>query len=1053
MILSLFLVSLAAVAAAPSAAAPSVSLSLPPAERAQDGGEQEASDVLFKERMAGYEGRRLVLDNAFGNGKQPFPSADAAALLKEVEADAEVPAWYVGEIAALAMSFMRVEALGKEAREATLATLGALPAPGTPPGEMVTALLSAIEEITPVLGPNHPAISQRYFYLSNISGRAGSWDEALRFASAAVESAEGLEGERGAQVALRRMWLGSIYRRVNRLEEAEAALQRARATFDRLGAYELGVWIAPRTHVDSYIGNLYMSQGRLDDAEPFMSDFVERAISVFGPRSSAVIGGMNNLGLLYSRLMLHERAQAVLARCVELAQVAIPEGSPELAWYLFNLGNAEVQTGRLESAKKHLERAVVIIDPQPLLRQIGVHARLELAQIALLEGDTDKAVEWADAAMADAAAVEAVVPTERVRVYHMLISAMYSAGQTARATSYLADYEKDGEDTSPFRTEFYRIQLDEDAKDDAQNRSRFEALIAGLDAQEGAGTTWRSESRKSYAGYLRRSGALVESKRWLAEASAEYEESRGQRAEGFGRSAYRISPQPCQALVHFELGEYTAALEVLEAWRGRSLHDLIESTGDGHRASLRSSVARAKRLLAALEQGPREAETDRDGADSGDPVSDAGEAVRLALEEKLDALRRELALGLVASYSEPSSLEELRAALLPGEAYAGWTLIKFDGDQALIAWTLGADGPPKMARIDGGAGVLQRFRRYAEALGSEAQSAFEPDPKSVEAEARALGDILFALVDSGASAPKHLVVVPGELDGLPFEALAPGGEWAGDRWTLSYAPSATLHALLRSRKSSPPFLGSALCVGDPLLREAAWDEGADEGDVVAVVRSGTNISDLPAVPASGVEAKAIAAMYPRSVILTGRDASEQALSAVGAEYSVVHIASHALIGGSDPHGTGIVLAQVDLPDPYERALAGERPIDGFLSVPEIASEWRIDADLVTLSACQSALGPSVRGEGYVGLSSALFQAGAGAVLASLWEVQDEPTQLFMEAFYREWRALGQKQPSPRAKANALRRARAYLRGLDVDGRRPYAHPAFWAAFVLMGNPD
>ena len=551
-----------------------------------------------------------------------------------------------------------------------------------------------------------------------------------------------------------------------------------------------------------------------------------------------------------------------------------------------------------------------------------------------------------------------------------------------------------------------------------------------------------SSVRSRYAWYLRGKGALDEALQQLEKAGETFQKSRDQRVEGFGRSAFHASPQPFQALVAFELGRVEQALGVLEAWRGRSLHDLIQAAGDSRRAILRTDLARAERSLAALEKGPAgQNDVDAEGRIEA-------ESARSELRSKRDLLKEELATPVAAAYSEPSALGELRGALNPGELYVGWTLVDYFGHKSLLAWTLGKTGPPRMARIQDGPAVIERLVEFAEGLGTEAKSVFEPDPKSVLEDARALGDVLFALVGGDGPAPEHLLLVPGELDGLPFEALMPGGEWAGERWTMSYAPSATLHALLRERTSRPAFLGSILAVGDPELQRRD-----DAGELVVAARTGTSLADLPPVPASGVEAKAIAAMYPRSLVLTGKDAKEEALSVVGAEHSVIHIASHALIGGSDPYGTGIVLSQVDLPDAYELALAGKRPVDGFLSVPEIASEWKIDADLVTLSACRSALGPAVRGEGYVGLSSALFQAGAGAVQASLWEVQDEPTRLFMEAFYREWRAVTKDGPSPRAKSIALRNARRELRGFEVDGRRPYAHPAFWAAFVLIGNPD
>ena len=100
---------------------------------------------------------------------------------------------------------------------------------------------------------------------------------------------------------------------------------------------------------------------------------------------------------------------------------------------------------------------------------------------------------------------------------------------------------------------------------------------------------------------------------------------------------------------------------------------------------------------------------------------------------------------------------------------------------------------------------------------------------------------------------------------------------------------------------------------------------------------------------------------------------------------------------------------------------------------------RLAADLVTLSACQSALGELVTGEGMVGLSRAFFYAGAPSVVASLWNVNDEASAELMRHFYRGLRR-------GLTKAEALRQARLELR------REPrYSHPYFWAPFVLVGR--
>jgi len=152
-----------------------------------------------------------------------------------------------------------------------------------------------------------------------------------------------------------------------------------------------------------------------------------------------------------------------------------------------------------------------------------------------------------------------------------------------------------------------------------------------------------------------------------------------------------------------------------------------------------------------------------------------------------------------------------------------------------------------------------------------------------------------------------------------------------------------------------------------------------------------------------------------------------------------------------------VLSQVGLPDAYESALAGERIYDGLLSAKEIVRGWDLNADLVTLSACETGLGREVAGEGYVGFAHAFFQAGARSLLVSLWKVGDRATALLMRRFYENRRGTYDdvrdgKSGEPMSKARALQEAKRYLRQYeDESGRRPYDHPYYWSAFILMGE--
>jgi len=190
-----------------------------------------------------------------------------------------------------------------------------------------------------------------------------------------------------------------------------------------------------------------------------------------------------------------------------------------------------------------------------------------------------------------------------------------------------------------------------------------------------------------------------------------------------------------------------------------------------------------------------------------------------------------------------------------------------------------------------------------------------------------------------------------------------------------------------------------------------------------------------------------------------------------------------------PARSAVILTQTGLPDPLQQALSHQPVFDGRLSVREIQRGWELKAELVTLSACETALGPDAGGEGFVGFTQALLMSGARSVCLSLWKVDDTATALLMQRLYANLlgRRTGLSQPLP--KAAALAEAKGWLRGLNRDevaklaaslsggearskgaakrneaapalnvtagpgDDHPYAHPYFWAAFVLVGDPD
>jgi CHAT domain-containing protein len=189
---------------------------------------------------------------------------------------------------------------------------------------------------------------------------------------------------------------------------------------------------------------------------------------------------------------------------------------------------------------------------------------------------------------------------------------------------------------------------------------------------------------------------------------------------------------------------------------------------------------------------------------------------------------------------------------------------------------------------------------------------------------------------------------------------------------------------------------------------------------------------LPRLTFSRREADAIAAVAPSgSVRVLDFDANRAFATGPSlSRYRFVHFATHGLLNNDAPTLSGIVLSLVDRQG---------KPQDGFLRLHEIYN-LHLRADLVVLSACQTALGEEIRGEGIIGLSRGFLYAGAERVMASLWTVDDRATAELMDRFYRKLLA-GHISP-----AAALRAAQVEM--LQTDR---WQAPYFWAAFELQGE--
>jgi CHAT domain-containing protein len=331
---------------------------------------------------------------------------------------------------------------------------------------------------------------------------------------------------------------------------------------------------------------------------------------------------------------------------------------------------------------------------------------------------------------------------------------------------------------------------------------------------------------------------------------------------------------------------------------------------------------------------------------------------------------------------------------------------------------------------------------------------------------------------------KNLVVIPSDpMLGIPVEALMDTeGVYLGESYAVSYTPSATIYTWLHERqyRSKAPAVRTALLLGDPPFTSGhlAAMERQDEAEEVVLLAQFTGetmahrdalagnedaLSRLPRLPYTRKEVVKIASVLKEKTVLLGPGASEQELKKLaesGAlrEFDMIHLATHTLVDDQAPERSALILSRADLPDPLEAAKTGKRIYDGLLTAKEIVREWKLDAELVTLSGCQTGLGREVAGEGYIGLAHAFLQAGARSLVVSLWRVEDEAACLLMERFYENLTGIYKDERAnlrgkAMSKTEALREAKRWLRTYtDGEGRQPFRHPVYWSGFVLIGEP-
>jgi CHAT domain-containing protein len=410
-----------------------------------------------------------------------------------------------------------------------------------------------------------------------------------------------------------------------------------------------------------------------------------------------------------------------------------------------------------------------------------------------------------------------------------------------------------------------------------------------------------------------------------------------------------------------------------------------------------------------------------------------------AVVGRMAAIENELTLSAMdvrrnSDHASGAAVKPLTAREIQAQLDDRTVLLQYAlGDGRSYAWAVTKDAIRLVALAD--RDTIETAARQAH----DGLKTYRPDGsrEAVAASLRRLSDLVLGpLAPLVESKQRLIVAADGALDFIPFGVLPIERDGAVlpllETIEVTNVPSMSVQAAQQSRKKSVPpktlaiFADPVFARTDARLAPQVARSGAPEDSRSAA-------APLARLAATGAEASAIAELVsPDSrLVVTGFDASrDRVLSAPLGDYRIVHFATHGLVDSRYPGLSALALSQLD---------AQGRDQKGLLRLQDIYG-LDLNADLVVLSGCETALGREIRGEGLIGLVDGFLYAGAQSLVVSLWQVPDRATAELMTRFYGYVLGDGLRP------ADALRRAQR-----SIAAEKRWSDPYFWASFIVLGD--
>ncbi len=828
-------------------------------------------------------------------------------------------------------------------------------------------------------------------------------------------------------------------------------------------AQKIQQWLAPDSlvvaHSMNNLGAVAQNRGDLERAVKYY----QRALEIrrrLAPDSLVVAIGLNNLGVAARNRGDLERAAESCRRALEIQQRLAPD-SLDVAFSMNELGVVTRSRGDLEGAAEYYRRALEIrrqlapdsLDMASSLNQLGTVARDR--------GDPEQATEYFQRAL-EIQQKLAPDSLDMAGILNNLGVVTLDRGDLERATEYHQRALEIWQQLAPNSLVVARglnnlaavARGRSDLKRAAENYQRaleiYQQLAPDSSAEAATlhalGTLSRMQNHPQLAlDFFEQALNALENQ--VGRLGGSHDVRAGFRNQY--RTYYRDAIE-----VFLELDQPAEAFATLERSRAQSFLAQLAERDTVFSIDVPAELDQARRRLAVrsdrlhqqlLKLNPKE-EPDRLRA-----LSEERRQIREERDDVVEQIRRASPKLAALHYPEPLNLRAAQQALDPGTVMLSYSV----GEESSHVFVVPHTGEPRVEPLHLGDKELRKKVEDFLWLVRKQRRGSSHMPNLVRY-GKELYEILIRPVEESVAAGERVVIVPdGPLHLLPFAALIRPGEdrarlqrpW---QYLVEWKPlhsvlSATIYAELRKTRpeTSAGRPVELVAFGDPFYPESL--HGYSDGEEAIHGDAGRNLDvyvraatergyRFPPLPHSRREVDGIAGLFPASRVHTylGREATEERAKALGKNVTVLHFATHGKVDDSFPLSSFLALTL------YEESEEGRD--NGLLQAWEIFERVRLDADLVVLSACETALGKDLGGEGLVGLTRAFQYAGARTVAATLWKVDDEATAELMVRFYGHLR-------DGKSKDEALRAAQIErIRDSKADPA-----PYFWATFQLYGD--